>query len=224
MENKLREKEVSTKEFLRQTVEFLEKIGKNWRILMIGLLSGAIVSFIKDIVNEEETEYIATISFNLDIGGGGNQGMNPMSGFATAFGLGGIQQNQSGDLLSGTNFPTLAKSRIVFEKALMADVVVDGDTLIMANYYKDSSDIARTDWAGSLFKKAKQNFIDYPFKKKDPDKFTPDENEIITSLYSHLYERTSFEGVNNSTLTKLSVINSNDILAKTWAETLLKTT
>lgn len=223
MDANLKEQEVSTKEFLSQTFNFVRSIGKSWRLLMIGLLSGAIISFILDIVNEEEKKYMAAVSFNLDIGGA-NQGTNPMSGFASAFGLGGMQQNQSGDLLSGANFPTLAKSRIVFEKALMTNVVVEGDTMLMANYYKDSCGIVDTEWAGSLFKKPRQGFIDYRFEKKSPDDFTPDENEIISSLCAHLYDNTNFEGVNSSSLTRLSVISSNDILAKTWAETLLKTT
>jgi hypothetical protein len=128
MDSNLKEQEVSTKEFLTETAKFFQNIGKSWRLLMIGLLSGAIISFVMDIVNEKETNYIATVSFNLDIGGGSSQSMNQMSGFATAFGVGGFQQNQSGDLLSGANFPTLAKSRIVFEKALMTNVIVEGDT------------------------------------------------------------------------------------------------
>jgi hypothetical protein len=225
MDNNLKEQEVSTKEFLAETAKLLRSIGKSWRLLMIGLLSGAIVSFVMDIVNEKETNYIATVSFNLDISGGSSgQNMNQMSGFATAFGIGGFRQSQSGDLLSGANFPTLAKSRIVFEKALMTNVVVEGDTMLMANYYKDSSDIENTEWAGSLFKKPKENFIDYRFVKKSPDEFTPDENEIVTSLYTYLYDKTNFEGVNSSSLTQLSVIGTNDILAKVWVETLLKTT
>lgn len=223
MENTLKEQEVSTKEFLKQTIRFVRNIGKSWRLMMIGLLAGAIVSFTLDIINEKETDYLATISFNLDIGGGG-PGMGQMSGIADAFGIGGMQQNQSGDLLSGANFPTLAKSRIVFEKALMTNVVVGGDTMLMANYYKDSSNIKRTDWAGNLIKKPKTNFIEYRFVQKDPDDLTPEENEIITSLYTHLYERTVFEGVSGSSITQLSVVSTNDILAKTWAETLLKTT
>ncbi len=223
MNTNFKEQEVSTKEFLSQTFNFIRDIGKNWRLLMIGLLLGTIVSFVLDIINEEEKKYMASVSFNLDIGGS-NQGMNPMSGFATAFGLGGMQQSQSGDLLSGANFPTLAKSRIVFEKALMTNVVLDGDTMLMANYYKDSSDIVSTEWAGSLFRKPRQEFIDYRFVQKSPDNFTPQENEIISSLFTHLSDNTSFEGVNSSSLTQLSVISSNDILAKMWAETLLKTT
>lgn len=224
METNLKEQEVSTKEFIKQTIKFVQDIGKSWRLLMIGLLLGAIVSFILDIVNQKETSYQATISFNLDIGGGGSSGMGQMSGIADVLGVGGMTQGQSGDLLSGANFPTLAKSRIVFEKALMSNVVLAGDTLLMANYYKDSSDIARTDWAGNLFKKPKTNFIEYRFVKKNPDDFTPEENEIITSLYTHLYDKTTFEGVNSSSLTQLSVVNTNEILAKVWAETLLKTT
>lgn len=224
METTLKEQEVSTKEFLKQTIQFVRNIGKSWRFLMIGLLLGAIISFVMDIVNRKETNYIAEISFNLDIGGGGSQGMGQMSGLASTFGLGGMQQSQSGDLLSGANFPTLAKSRIVFEKALMTKVVVAGDTMLMANYYKDSSDIKRTAWAGNLVKKPKTKFIEYRFLQKDPDDFTPEENEIITSLYTHLYDKTMFEGVNSSSLTQLSVISTNDILAKIWAETLLKTT
>jgi hypothetical protein len=223
MDTNLKEQEVSTKEFLSQTIRFFRSIGKSWRLLMIGLLSGAIISFVVDIINKKEINYIATVSFNLDIGGG-SQNMNQMSGFATAFGIGGLPQSQSGDLLSGANFPTLAKSRIVFERALMTNIVVGRDTMLMANYYKDSSDIVRAEWAGSLFKKPRQEFIDYRFVQKSPDKFTPEENEIITSMYTHLYDNTNFEGVNSSSLTQLSVISTNDILAKIWAETLLKTT
>lgn len=225
MNNQFQEQEVSTKEFIKKTVEFFQSIGKSWRLLMIGLLTGALVSFILDIVNKKETDYVATISFNLDIGGGASSNaMGQFGGLASAFGVGGGQQSQTGDLLSGSNFPVLAKSRIVFEKALMTNVVVEGDTMLMANYYKDSSDIAEMKWEGSLFKSANDKAINYRFVQKDPEEFTREENEIITSIYDYLAEQTFFEGRTGSSLTDLSVINTNEILAKVWAETLLNAT
>lgn len=228
MMNQSQEEQISTKEFLKKTFAFFKVIGNNWRLLMIGLLTGATISIIQDIINKKETTYDARIVFNLDIGGGGGgNAMGQFGGLATAFGVagvGGMQQNQGGDLLSGSNFPALVQSRIVYEKALMMNVEVYGKKLLMANYYKDSSDIKKTKWAGNLIKKPYKKGIEYRFVQKDPDLLTPEENEIISSIYEDLLEKTTLIGIEGSSFTQISAITSNEMLSKVWAETLLKAT
>lgn len=220
----LTEEQITTKEFFLKLISFFKVIGSKWRILMIGLLLGAILSIIQDAITKKPTKYEAKIVFNIDIGGGG-VGTNQLGGLAATFGLGGgiPQAAQGGDLLSGTNFAALLQSRIVFERALMKEVNVKGKTFLMANYYKDSSDIAKRVWEGDLFHEPNEEAINFHFTKKDPDDFTTFENMLITTLYEELLPDTQLIPIEGSSLTQLNTLTTNEMLSKVWAETLLNT-
>lgn len=225
MENKpyFQEEQISTRDFLLKIVDFFQAIGKGWRLLLIGLATGALIGVIRDVVTQKEPVYTSTLVFNLDIGGtqNGNAGLG---GLASVFGMGGMQQAQGGDLFSGANFPALVQSRAVYERALMTDVVVDGKKMLMANYFKDSSDIVKTIWAGSLVRSPYTSAINYRFTKKSQDTFTKEENEIISSIYDYLVEKTVILQLNGTSFSQIEVATTNEMLSKIWAETLLKAT
>lgn len=220
----IKEEQITTKEFFLKLINFFKVIGSKWRILMLGLLLGAIASIIQDLINKKETKYEAKIIFNIDIGGGGAASTSQLGGLAASIGLAGNipQGAQGGDLLSGTNFAALLQSRIVYERALMKNVQVNGKTLLMANYFKDSSDIADQMWKGDLFHEANEEAISYRFKQKAPKDLSPLENVIIGAIYEHLAPDTQLVPIEGSSLTQLTTKTVNEQLSKVWAETLLK--
>ncbi|MFT7247922.1 MAG: hypothetical protein ACI8UX_002047 [Psychromonas sp.] len=214
---------VSTKELLNQFFDFLDLLASKWRLWLATLLGGACLSLAIDLTLDKVTTYRSTIIFNLELGGGAGQGA--LSGFASAFGMGGGNTASGGDLFTSQNFPTLLRSRAVMERALMKTVVLDGDSLLMINYIADSSDIKTTEWGGTLFRKPFEAAINHTFEEKDVDEFTELENLMINSIYDKVKEATSVDLVETtSSIMVLTSLMTNELLVKKWVEVLLKTT
>ena len=217
----IQEEYISTKDFLVKVVKSVRNLWSFWRFLTLGLLFGSLSTIIYDMIEKKETIYGAKMVFNLELGGS-NTNMGQLAGLTSAFGLGGAVQ-QSGDLFSGSNFTELLTSRIVFERALMKEIEVDGKKMLFANYYKDSSDINRAEWAGGLFQAPDKEKINFKFKKKRPEELTPKENVVIEDIYKKLKKQTSVASITGTTLTEVVVTGTNEMLAKRWAEVLMET-
>lgn len=217
------ETQVSTKELLLQVFGFFKLLFSNWRVWTAALLFGACISLIKDIFVEEDLNYRSTIIFNLELGGS-NQN-SQLGGLASTFGLFNQSGSSSGELFSSQNFPTLVLSKAVLERALMKEVVVGKDTLLMINYVADSSDIAEKEWGGDLFHKPFTAAINYTFEKKETKDFTVLENQIIASIYEKMRDATKIDFLKSTnSMMVLSTMLSNEMLAKKWVETVLSTT
>ncbi len=217
----IQEEQVNTKELLKKTIQFLREVGKEWRLLLISLALGSLISLLMDLQEVKETEYVGEIQFNLETGGGGG-GFGGLGGLAGAFGMnvGGATSN---DLFSGGNFNLLVGSKALYEKALMKEVLINGKKTLFINYYKDSSDIARKEWGGDLFHKANTKAIKYRFNKKNPDQFTEEENTMIDAIYEKLSKKTELMSLDKTgTIMILSATTNNQKLTKIWLETLIK--
>jgi hypothetical protein len=218
----IQEEQISSKELILKVIHLRELISNQWRLLMIFMAFGALLSLLLDWKKYKETQYNAEIIFNLEVGNAGGGG-GELMGLASAFGFGG-NNNRSSEIFSGENFNQLVQSRIVYERALMKEVIVNGKKLLFANYYKDSSDIARKDWGGDLFHKPNTEFINYRFTQKQPEKFSPTENEIISSIFEKLSASTDTRTVSKtSSFTAITATLNNETLTKVWLETLLST-
>ncbi len=214
---------VATKELLLNIFSFFTLIFNKWRIWLTALLLGTIISLIMDLTQERVVNFRSTIIFNLELGGTSTSGQ--LGGLASAFGIGVPSGGSSGELFTSQNFPTILRSRAVLERALMKNVEVNGDTLLMMQYVMDSSDIKTNEWAGDLFHDPFTEAINYKFKKKDPKDFTVLENRIMNSVYDKVMEVTEIGSVKttNSIMVLTSVL-TNELLVKKWLETVLKTT
>lgn len=212
------ENKISTKKFLQNFFGFIQVLGRNWRLLMLGLLLGACFSLIKDISSEQVNNFRATIIFKLEVESGG--GMGDLGGLGSLMGVGGANMG-GGDLFSGQNFPAIVQSQTVYERALMSTVMVDSTEMLLINYVIDSSDIKSKEWAGSLFRKPFVEAMDFKFEKKKPEDFTPLENLIMRDVYGKLKEATSIYPMEESTMIVLSSLITNEKLAKTWVSVLL---
>ncbi len=217
------EKFIATKELLLNIFSFFTLIFSKWRIWLSAILIGTIISLIIDLTQERVINFRSTIIFNLELGG--TNASSQLGGLASAFGIGVQSGGSSGELFTSQNFPTIVRSRAVLERALMKDVVVDGDTLLMMQYVMDSSDIKTNEWAGDLFHDPFTDAINYKFRKKNPADFTILENRIMNSVYDKMMEATEISSVKttNSIMVLTSVL-TNEVLVKKWVETVLKTT
>lgn len=223
MENSSKEIEtqVSTKDFLKGLFKFFDLLGRNWRILLIGLLLGFTFELVERVTVKKAQTFIARMTFNLELGGEGGGG-GQLGGFASQLGISGMT-SVGGDLFSRTNFPLIIKSRAVHEMAFMKEIEVDGKKMLFINYFIDSSDIKTNEWAATVFKDASP-YADYEFTKKRPEDFTPKENEIILDVYNKIVGMSEIKPVEKSSFIEVFTTTTNEKLTKIWVETLLSAT
>ncbi|UTA70150.1 hypothetical protein [Emticicia sp. 21SJ11W-3] len=220
----IQEEQINTKELFQKIVKFFKLIGSEWRLLLISIAIGTLGSIIFDIKNFKESQYYGELHFNLESGSSNQNAMGSFAGIASAFGVGNMGGSQSNDLFSGGNFTSVISSKALYERALMKEVVVNNRKVLFINYYKDSSDISRKEWAGDWFKAANTAAIKFRFKPKSPDQFSKPENEIVTAIYEKLVKQTTMAPLDkNGSIMVLSANTNSEMLTKIWLETLLKT-
>jgi hypothetical protein len=219
----IQEEQISTKDLIKKIIGMFNLIGSQWKILLISVGVGTLISIMLDVKDIKETEFIGEIQFNLESGGNGQNQMGGLAGLAGAFGMGGIGGATSNDLFSGGNFGLMVSSKALYEKALMKEVIVGGKKTLFINFYKDSSDIAKKEWGGDLFHEPDKKSIAYRFQPKNPKDFTKAENIMIGTIYEKLEAQTQLQPLDkNGSIMVLSSITNSELLTKIWLETLLE--
>lgn len=222
MNQNIKDDQVSTKEFFLSVFKYFNFLGNNWQIIFAALIVGSVYDTVNNTFLDSEDTYSGQITFHLELEGGGGQ--SQFGGFASAFGLsGGGSPQQGGSLLASSNFEAIILSANVFQNAFMREVKIGNRTDLFINYFIDSSDIKRNEWAGSLIKPASA-FANYKFKKKDISKFTPYENQILSEVYNKIYNVTRVEPAEKSSLITIYATTTNEQLTKDWIETLMAST
>lgn len=220
----IQEEQISTKDLIKKIIGVFTLIGSNWKLLLISLALGTLVSILLDLKNLKDAEYSGEIQFNLESGGAGQNNMGGFGGLASAFGMGGMGGGATtNDLFSGGNFGLMVSSRALYEKALMKEVIIGGKKTLFINFYKDSSDIAKKEWGGDWLHEPDKKSIEYHFKPKNPNDFTKDENQIVTTIYEKLVEKTQLQPLDKGgSIMILSCVTNSEFLTKIWLETLLE--
>src|SRR3990167_3080180 len=130
MKEEISNDEISLKELLDKAREWYAYLLSQWKIIVLAGLIGATIglaySFIKKPI------YTATLSFALEDEKSGG-GLGGALGLASSFGidLGG----GGGSIFTGSNLTELFKSRTMVEQTLLTPVVVEGDTISLAEMY-----------------------------------------------------------------------------------------
>ncbi len=219
----IQEEQINTKDLLKKVIGIFKLIGNEWRLLLISIALGTLISILLDVKELKDTDYTGEIQFNLEAGGGQQMGFGGLGGLAGAFGIGGGGAS-SNDLFSGGNFGLLISSKTLYEKALMQEVVIGGKKSLFINFYKDSSDIAKKEWGGDLLHEPNYKAIKYRFEPKPANEFTKDENIIISTIYEKLEAQTTLQPLDKmGSIMVLSATTNSEFLTKVWLETLLKT-
>ncbi|MBA4850102.1 hypothetical protein [Emticicia sp. BO119] len=219
----IQEEQISTKDLFQKIINVFRLIGSEWKLLLIGIAVGTLLSILMDINNFKESQFYGEIQFNLESGNPNQGGMGGLAGFANAFGMGGMGGAQTNDLFSGGNFGLVISSKALYEKALMKEVMVGNKKTLFINYYKDSSDIKTNEWGGDLFHEPNKAAINFRFVPKSPEKFGKVENELLATIYEKLVKQTELKPLDkNGSIMILSATTNNEMLTKVWLETLLK--
>jgi hypothetical protein len=210
--------EITLKDVILKIREWKNYLISRWKVIVIagviGGLLGATYAYLK------KPLYVAQLNFALqdDNQNSGGGGLGSALGLASQFGinLGG----SAGGAFSGDNLMELMKSRYVIEKTLLTDVVVNGKTQSLADFYIDFNNI-REEWKKSSSPLAGMQFP----SSSDRTKFNRQQDSVLGSFY---------KAIDSKMLTvdkldkKLSIItvkleSKNELFSKYFTEALVKT-
>jgi hypothetical protein len=135
--------EISPKAVVNQFFQLRSVVRRNWKLVLLLVLGGAMIGFVYDLFNKKRPLYTAGMLFNLGGGGGGNN-FGELGALAGAFGFGSAAPDAN--IFVGDNFVIYAKSRPVLEKTLMKTVKIKNRDTLLVNYYIKHSGIRLSDW------------------------------------------------------------------------------
>lgn len=219
MENRdhITEDQITFKDVFRQLIRIGRVILRNWKIVIIFCVIGYAVGYVIDKLRGRRIIYEAEIVFNLGTGSGSSSSFGGMAGLGSFLPMSGM--NTDANLFSGDNFIYLAKSRPVVQTALMKYVPINGDTLLLANFFLDSCRIKEFE-----FKNREEWVHSFNFKHNNIKLMTTQEKRLLNDLTDVINNFTVVEqGDLKSSFMSLTVKVANENFSKIWAEELLAT-
>jgi hypothetical protein len=190
---------------------------KQWKILLIFLALGLAIGYFLDSRKPQHTGYIASIIFNVN--NPAAQQQNPMMMMGDLGGLLGMGNATNANLFAGENFLFMSRSKPVLQRAMLSEVTVGDHKDLFVNYYMDSSFVEQD-----------------ALLREDPEykrtRFKVNKRELMTKKEKFVFDRVLLDILFETevaqldvktTLQQLKTTMSNEMLSKTWAETLLKT-
>ena len=205
--------EISLRELIEKGKEWYAYLLSQWKIILlagiIGACLGLAYSFIKKPI------YTATLSFALEDEKGGG-GLGGALGLASSFGidLGG----GGGSIFTGSNLTELFKSRAMVEKTLLSPVVLDGNTVSLAEMY-----IQNNKWRDKWKDKPKLSALQFlPDTKRKY--FTREHDSILGVMYQDLSKTGLSVGQKDKKISIITIdVNStNELFSKYFTEALVK--
>lgn len=206
------EEQFTLKDVIVALLAAKDAVLKSWKQVLFITLLGLGIGWGLDIYLKKPPSYIAEVVFNL--GTAGTSGGLP-SGLGNLFGMGGAAD---ANIFTGENFFFWVKSSPVLERALLREVSVNGNPMLLANLYIDSSDIKENRWEKASY------LHDFQFKSTKVDSFSLDERRVLNELIEDISEATEIEEFDKkSSFMALKVTTINENLSRIWASTLLET-
>jgi uncharacterized protein involved in exopolysaccharide biosynthesis len=209
--------EISLKELIINTKEWIIYLISKWKLII--LTSFVCSSFGLIYAINEKPTYKATLTFALEEDKGGGAGLSGALGFASSLGidLGG----SGGGAFAGTNLTELMKSRLVIEKTLLSPVVIEEDTISLAEYYIRLNKL-RDNWSSN----PKLSKVQFPYNA-DRSSFTLQQDSILNTFYRSLTTKEKLlisQKDKKVSITNIDVISESEHFAKLFCEKLAKET
>jgi hypothetical protein len=212
--SELRQDQFSVEAFLLKGLKFLPFLKKHYKFISIGLILGGLIGFGIEIYRSKNLSHTSEIVFILDNEGSSGGGLSEI---ASTLGFGGFMGNSS--MFSGENFKELLKTKSLYRKALLTEVVIDGKKDLFANFFLKKCDLAEHEWD-----ELSPDFLSYRFKIKDISQSDIQDRNILNAIYEYLNSKTVIEVENpKSSFQTLSVETRNDTLSYVWSKLYLKT-
>lgn len=213
MSEQISNDEISLKELINKAKEWFDYLLSQWKsIVLAGIIGAALglgYSYIKKPI------YTATLSFALEDEKSGG-GLGSALGLASSLGLdlGG----SAGGMFTGSNLTELFKSRSMVEQTLLTPVVVETDTISLAEMY-----IRNQEWREKWNEKPKLQHIQFlPNVKRKY--FTRAHDSILGVIYEDLSKTglTVAQKDKKISIISIDVASTNELFAKYFTEALAK--
>jgi len=209
--------EISLKELIQKIQEWIAYLKTQWKLIFLAGVLGAAIGYIY--AYRQPITYKAVLTFALEEDKGGGGGLSGAMGLASTFGI--DLGSSGGGAFAGSNLIELMKSRLLVEKTLLNPVIVNGDTISLAEYYIQLNNL-RENWA------QKSEFKNIQFlPNADRSNFTLQQDSILQTIFSSLTEPRSLiisQKDKKVSITSIEVISESEKFAKAFCENLAKET
>jgi len=203
--------ELTPNDVIEKVLVVKTAIFRNWKIILLFPIIGFGIGYAMDTYMKTANKYEANVVFNL---GGGSQS----SGLGDVAGLLGLGSQPDANIFTGENFFYFVKSRPVLERNLMKEVTVNGNKMIFANFFIDSSGIKTTEW------KERPDMQNFHFKSNDLTKLDKNSRIVLNEIVKKAGGSTEIGSLDRkSSFISISTSMENENLAGLWVTTLLKT-
>lgn len=215
MESKVVEtNEVSLKEVIDKLREYFLYLIAKWKLIIvagcIGLILGLTFSILK------KTIYTATLSFALEDGKSGGNGLGGALGLASSFGF--DIDGGGGNIFTGSNLTELFKSRAMVEKTLLTPVIYKEKKMSLAEMY-----IQIKDWRKNWQTNSNLSKIELlPSSKRIL--FTRAQDSLLGSIYEEIASSslTVAQKDKKISIIDIDVSSTHELFAKYFCEALAK--
>lgn len=207
--------EISLKELVVKIKEWIAFLKTKIVLLVLMGLIGGLLGFTYAYFQKPTYKAILTFALEEDKGSGG--GLGGALGIASSFGIdvgGG-----GGGAFAGSNLLELMKSRLLVEKTLLNPVVVNKDTISIAEFYIRNNKL-RKNWN----KKPELKNIQF-FPNADRSKFSLQQDSILQTLYKAVTDTKSLSIAQKDkkvSITSIEVVSENENFSKVFCENLVK--
>lgn len=213
------EDEISLKDLLIKIRDSYLFLKVKWRQILIASISCSLIGMF--LALSSTTMYKAVTTFAMEEDKGSSTGgLNGALGIASSFGidLGGAG---GGGTFASSNLPELMKSRLIVEKVLLKQIIINNRTTNLANFYLNIH--------GSKlgFKKNKDfenNFFPLDIKR---NQFTIKQDSVLYVIYKDLVDNKLLNVVQKDkkvSITTIEVKSESEIFAKLFCENLASAT
>ncbi|MEI7589578.1 MAG: Wzz/FepE/Etk N-terminal domain-containing protein, partial [Chitinophagia bacterium] len=166
--------EISLKELIQKIKEWVAYLKTKWKIIFLAGVLGAAIGVVYALFQKPTYKAVLTFALEEDKGGSGSG----LGGLASSFGI--DLGSSGGGAFAGSNLMELMKSRLLVEKTLLNPVLVNGNTISLAEYYIQISKL-REKWSE---KSALKNVQFLP--NADRSSFTLQQDSILQTIFKSL--------------------------------------
>jgi hypothetical protein len=210
--NHVPDDQLTPRDVIIKFIEIKNALLSNWKIIILLTAIGAGIGYVLDMVLKTPNEYEAEIVFNLGAGGSGGGGLGDLAGLV------GLGSTPDANIFTGENFFYFVKSRPVMERTLMKEVEVNGQKMLLANLYIDSSGIRDKEWVD------RPELLKFHFTTNDPLKMDRESRVTLNELVDKVQKSTEIGELDRkSSFIVLTASMENEKLTILWVNNLLET-
>ena len=206
--------QITLKELIEKGKEWLFYLSSQWKILFLMVFIGSALGVGYSLM--KKPIYTATLSFALEDEKSGG-GLGGALGLASSLGL-DIGGGGGGSVFAGANLTELFKSRSMVEQTLLTPVLVDTDTISLAEMY-----IRNEGWREKWNDKPKFKAIQF-MPNTDRMYFTRVHDSILGVVFSDLSKNGLMVAQKDKKVSIISidVVSTNELFAMYFSEALAK--